>query len=323
MNIKCKKKVDRTIITYRLKSGEQINSTEMDVINKGEIPALEPIRVENAIIGKQFRFEVRDALDLKSYLYSGIELDVFLSIVQQIIETLKACESYGVMIANLSLDINYIFVKHATRRVHMLLWPLISLNYHADEKAFFQFLGNVYEWKRDDAELEERYKRFFEDRSKFKLSMFENMLKILQKEWEEKNRDLYVYPGEEQEMSDTAVPVQVPFELDATLVLFNPVLIKKGSNEKIELNHFPFIVGKSRDCDYQVDKDNPSLSRKHFVIQEAGSEYRIIDKSTNGTWLNKVKLLPTVEVQLKSGALIEIGTDEFGWESFIFLKKEN
>lgn len=41
--ISIKKKIDRLVITHKIEKNEQISPMELDIINKGGIPALLPI----------------------------------------------------------------------------------------------------------------------------------------------------------------------------------------------------------------------------------------------------------------------------------------
>jgi hypothetical protein len=50
------------------------------------------------------------------------------------------------------------------------------------------------------------------------------------------------------------------------------------------------------------------VSRKHAVIRKTDSEYEIIDAdSTNGTWLDKQRLVPNQAYPLPSGGIIRMG----------------
>jgi hypothetical protein len=50
------------------------------------------------------------------------------------------------------------------------------------------------------------------------------------------------------------------------------------------------------------------VSRKHAIIRKTDSEYEIIDAdSTNGTWLDKQRLVPNQAYPLPSGGVIRMG----------------
>lgn len=83
---------------------------------------------------------------------------------------------------------------------------------------------------------------------------------------------------------------------------------------KWELNEDVIILGRTKDCDIQID--DQSVSSKHArVVAESdpfldGSYIYFIEdlKSTNGTKLND---LPVVKEKLSDGDLLKIGFTEF------------
>ena len=46
------------------------------------------------------------------------------------------------------------------------------------------------------------------------------------------------------------------------------------------------LIGRHRDCQVQYPKDVITISRKHARIQRDGNRFKIIDQSTNGTFVN-------------------------------------
>ena len=73
-----------------------------------------------------------------------------------------------------------------------------------------------------------------------------------------------------------------------------------------------FTLGKERKkVDYCIS-DNSSVSRTHAeVVAKNGTFYLIDQKSTNGTYLNDVRLNPLQEMELKNGDKIRISDETF------------
>lgn len=105
------------------------------------------------------------------------------------------------------------------------------------------------------------------------------------------------------------------------------LLVRNGSgtNQKFALNQMRAIIGRSdapmsiADIDLTECKiDNKSaISRRHAVIEWVEGKLQIIDlDSTNGTFVNDKKLVPTAPRQpsspeiLKTGDLIKLGNLE-------------
>lgn len=79
--------------------------------------------------------------------------------------------------------------------------------------------------------------------------------------------------------------------------------------ERIDLERFPFTLGRNEACDRQVLSSR--VSREHAEISMAGGGFRMRDlKSTNGTLVNGQKI---DEVMLNDGDLIVIADVQFSF----------
>ena len=89
-------------------------------------------------------------------------------------------------------------------------------------------------------------------------------------------------------------------------------LERKSNYENIRINKGIFSIGKERKkVDYCIS-DNNSISRNHAeIVVKNGTFYLIDQKSTNGTYLNDVKLNPLQEMELKNGDKIRLSDEEF------------
>ena len=53
-----------------------------------------------------------------------------------------------------------------------------------------------------------------------------------------------------------------------------------------EFSSFPIQIGRHSDCQVRFDKELSSVSRNHARIDHQGDQFRIVDTSTNGTYVN-------------------------------------
>lgn len=64
---------------------------------------------------------------------------------------------------------------------------------------------------------------------------------------------------------------------------------------------FPVHIGRHSTCQVQFEKDLTTISRKHARIERQGNRFRIIDASTNGTYVNGKRI---ADVYLRDGDVI-------------------
>lgn len=78
----------------------------------------------------------------------------------------------------------------------------------------------------------------------------------------------------------------------------------------VEIDRFPFRVGKGADSDLQIP--DVTVSREHFILEQDQGSFLIRDLgSTNGTWIEDMRIR---EAYLRPGALIKAGKVELRFE---------
>ncbi|MDO5382324.1 MAG: FHA domain-containing protein [Eubacteriales bacterium] len=93
------------------------------------------------------------------------------------------------------------------------------------------------------------------------------------------------------------------------------VLIRKKSNERIIISKPQFMVGKEvAKVDYAVMNNN-TVSRTHALFENVNKEYYIKDmSSTNGTFINNIKIEAGHQIKIKDGDLIRLSDEDFIFE---------
>jgi pSer/pThr/pTyr-binding forkhead associated (FHA) protein len=66
-------------------------------------------------------------------------------------------------------------------------------------------------------------------------------------------------------------------------------------------SQFPVNIGRHSSCQVRFDKDLTTISRRHARIDRQGNRFRIIDASTNGTYVNGKRI---ADVYLRDGDVI-------------------
>lgn len=303
-HISIKKKIDRLIITHKIEKTEQINSMELDIISREEIPALLPVQVRRSVSGKSFRFLVQNLIDLRSFMKSDISFGTFAHVVSQTVRALLDCESHGIRCGNLELNSDLAFYDYSRHQVRLICWPLISLTAYSNVPAFFMELGSIYTSNGEDGDYRLRYLQFFDSRAKFDLDTFGQYVASLEKQW---------LDAQNAESNRTVVSHK-PADIPPTVGLRTSTIQRLAKNTTINISHYPFTIGRKAEfCDFALE-DNPYVSKRHVTILLRHNQTYIRDNgSANGTFLNDKRLPANTEVELQSGATFWIGNEEFAF----------
>lgn len=115
---------------------------------------------------------------------------------------------------------------------------------------------------------------------------------------------------------DTAPTSLLKAEAGATDILGgagpagNASLIRKKTGEKVVITTAHFAIGRELGKVNYCISDNTTVGRVHAVIVKKGADYVLIDqKSTNGSFVNNVRLTPGEEKVLKSGDTIKLSDE--------------
>ena len=94
-------------------------------------------------------------------------------------------------------------------------------------------------------------------------------------------------------------------------------LIRKKSGETVNVTSPEFKIGRNRaTVDYCV-ADNTAVGRVHaLVVSKNGNTYLKDNNSTNGTFVNNVRVKSGSETLLANGDKITLGDEEFTYEAF-------
>nr|WP_142781231.1 FHA domain-containing protein [Agrobacterium sp. T29] len=71
------------------------------------------------------------------------------------------------------------------------------------------------------------------------------------------------------------------------------------------------VIGRSRDCDWQIDDNERRVSKLHCTLSRDGEGFTILDQSANGTLVDGRLLLEGESTRLRDGSQINIGGQVF------------
>lgn len=88
-------------------------------------------------------------------------------------------------------------------------------------------------------------------------------------------------------------------------------IIRANTNERIDVDQDPFILGKSEKADYQIHGNN-AISRKHIEISKTEDGYQLEDlNSSNHTYIDGKKV--TKREPLEDGQTFQLADEEFSF----------
>lgn len=94
----------------------------------------------------------------------------------------------------------------------------------------------------------------------------------------------------------------------------NLIGVNASNQRRITIDNSFFTIGRSADCNYQLD--DAMVSRHHLTIEydEETKQCFVTDNSSNGTFLNSVRLKHGERTALKQGDNLQIASTAFSVE---------
>lgn len=307
VEIKVKKKVDRTILSHKFKSGEQISSNELEVLQKKSLDFIPSAKITESLFGKSLVYETPNSLELSRYLQQNISFDEFGQILTQLVETLLECTSYGLRSSNFEKNPDYIFVDLSSRKVKILYWPMFYLKDTVADRAFLELIVTSYICDTSSSDITKKKELidFLSSTSDFSLSEFARFVKELMGRTK-------IVDEIETEYHGVIIPPKQEDDEPPTEGIWTPCLIHVSSgNKKIPINHFPFVLGRSSKCDYTIP-ENIRISRQHAEIRKENGVVSICDiEDKNGVKVNGTIIPRMVNFSLNTGDKILLDKEEF------------
>ena len=268
--IKIKTRRGVTRITRKLVKTEHVNTIELDILKKNEIPGLFPPQQTLDIESKALTYQVEAFPTLAELLEQEMDSGLFCRLVLELVRTVQDCNSHGIRSSNLELDREAIFFDEKNQSFRFLFWPMVTLEEVQDFREEFRTLGLHFKPAGPDPECRRRYLSFFESRAKFNIAQLEKFVQELSEWWERR-----------------CAPLSRARYL---------VMTELSTGKRVEMSAFPFVVGRSQElCAFSWPGDS-SMSRRHFSLyQNHGCMYLSDLGSRNGTVLNESFLLSTDE----------------------------
>lgn len=232
---------------------------------------------------------------LKKQLYKG----EFLSILSNILNQLLYFEDQGMPVKKVLLNTKYMYIELSNLHVQLIYMPIEKEFADCNVCEFVQnFISKIRFADMQCVNCVDQILHYLDSRMMFSLREFFTFIIELQKE---------------EILKD-----DVDFGEDETTVLhqmvyrnITPYLVRTRTNALIPIEKTEFLVGKTSECDYQIN-DNRKISRIHCTFRISNGECYIRDEySTNHTYVNGKMIQPGFDVMLKNDDYIRMADEEF------------
>lgn len=288
--VRTKQTDGQVIVSYKLEKDEQVNSIELDIITRREIPGLETVKVNRSILGTELRVEMPCAQCLDKELRKGLPFGRFATLLLGLVKTVEESQARGIHLGNLEMRTEYIFCRGD--EIHMVYWPLIDpTGQKPDIRNSFLLYGDAYQYQAGDETYYKAYMDLFETRAKFDVFQFERALRKLLDNW---------YGSRPEERPERRLPRER--EPIQAIRLAGP------DGETIRVDRFPFSFGRDpAGCDHVFPGDM-EVSRLHMSLRSHdGGIYVYDNRSMNGTMVNGTRIKAESETPISPGDVIQIG----------------
>ena len=342
-NYKVSNRGDFTTVTYRQKEALQVNQREMGLLDRGQIAGFMKPRWDMA---NEMSFLAPTCVPLKKYLAKEGTLDKIYNVFDRIIGLIYQVGNNQLMIQNLLVDVNYVFVRPMSNDVFMIYEPYITNKPQPNILAFFMQIISLAKIKDKGQQMQLQQFRAFVS-SHTQLQELEGYLKQVRQPQNGMINPMTGMGMQEQiftgamggfqpqlqndVMGDEGTTV-LGYEDEGTTVL-NPsmqetpefvepettvlrrepdvFLVRTKDASKTQLVGNEFSIGRSAD-NYIAIRDNTDVSRQHAKITIDHGVYAVTDcGSKNGTVLNGRNLMPNNAELLQNGDVLVFGGEEF------------
>ena len=250
--------------------------------------------------GKTQLYYMTTGLKSFSSMLPSLNAEKFLAIVTNLLSSIVEVKQNGFLSClNVDIGFDHIFVDPTTDEVKLLYLPLSQRFFDDNSRFERELLSGLVKIILDISSLSSpKTIQLSEELSNGALSIEEVCARVKDTKFESG-----VHTSAEQSGRD---------EKSANTVLLKITAINAPKNVEIVVTKDEFVIGKNPElCDGIVDF-NMMISRSHCQINKKDNGYTITDlQSTNGTYINKMRLRPGLPYTINSGDTIRLADSDF------------
>lgn len=326
---------------------EHFDPKEIEILAARAIPMLIPPTSVQGRRNNVLQYDISAYSTLEFYLTCILSREQFADLFLQSIDVFQRMQQIYLNYKNLVLDLDKIYIQLGDRTIHFIYLPLMNSKREASHLEFFRLLitkaaRSTYE----QSNFLDSCLTWLNRPAPFILSEFGHFIKeqtcvgatVGRQTFSDGDLDIALERQPERFVRPEPKPIEVPrvpfleeeqgatSRLDETkeggTVLLGeekplvPVIRyyiqRLQPEEKIELTHFPFLVGTELGRVAYCVSGNAAVSRRHAEFSIQDGECVIVDqKSTNKTYVNDCAVVPFTPQPLKDGDIIRLGNEKF------------
>ena len=315
---------------------ERFDPKEIEILAARAIPMLIPPKSVQGRRNNIIQYDISAYSTLEFYLTCILDREQFADLLLQSIDVFQRMQQIYLNYRNLVLDLDKIYIQLSDRTIHFIYLPLMSSKREASQPEFFRLLikkavRSTYEQSGFLDACLTWLNHFIKEQTCDGAAVGKQTLRESGEDSSlEHQPERFVRP-EPQPVGMTRAP---SLEIDqgstsrlaeakegGTVLLGEekspmPVIRyyiqRLQPEEKIELTHFPFLVGTEMGSVAYYVSGNAAVSRRHAEFSIRDGECVITDqKSTNKTYVNDCAVVPFSPHPLKDGDIIRLGNEKF------------
>lgn len=242
--------------------------------------------------GKIQLFYMTEEFSSLNSMISSIDEDIFITIIMNLFANIDDVKNNGFLsIDNIDISFDHIFIDCKTYKVKLVYLPIYNNKQLYFEKAL---INNIKEFVYNSPIKQSLKIKQLIDQLENKTLSFDNLYFRLKEDY----------------------PSKIEIKKSANKSQYNNKLkiVSMGAPVYMEfnINKDEFVLGTKKELVDGVIPYNKKISRVHCKINKKENEYTIMDlDSSNGTYVNNIKLQSKHSVIIKNGDIIRLANSDF------------
>jgi len=335
---------DGNIRRFSAKLGwrEHFDPKEIEILSARAVPMLIPPMTVQGRRNNILQYDISAYSTLEFYLTCILSREQFADLLLQSIDVFQRMQRIYLNYKNLVFDFDKVYIQLSDRTIHFIYLPLMSSKREASLPDFFRLLitkavRSTYE----QSSFLESCLTWLKRPASFVMSEFESFIKeqtcagaaistqkvvvqqldplperfvrpVPKDSWVPTSTGSSNIQGSTSRLDDPVGGTVLLGESEPQLPIIRYFIQRIQPEEKIELTHFPFLVGTELGSVSYCVSGNAAVSRRHAEFSIRDGECFIVDqKSTNRTYINDCVIAPFTQQPLKDGDIIRLGNEKF------------